>query len=1137
MPLFRLASHQFPCTNLSAFDSSYEAIGLNLNYKNDYIKNPTKFGDFDKTSENARCKEKISHMFFTLIKALGDEREFSNGNDGQRKETVHWRCYLDPLRPKRLPGKAAQREIGQRFILIVKKQRLMEKGDDHITEIITKANALETYLSGGGSVSGPLNRRGGGGLGGGGFDSGFGGGGMFMGRGGRSAGGYVGKASEGEAFGYNQLLLADYPHQSYPLSRITSKTELARILTQVNLPTKINYTTMPEHTIDSPLTFEDNPMRVEHALALQKIISLTAGDDVDDKQRDITEYIEYDKHTGKAVGYKVPYPVYQLTAEQLQLNSIMDTNMPNPETRVSYDTEEYRRIRERLETGGVPFTNDSEMNILRYNSVEKLLASRRKPDETDDQYYDRQSKMIYDENIGHSYGQVEDLDEDVLHARNLERRRDIVMHISNMRSVRRWMPDAIEYEIKRIQSEAQIDGLPMMLNPQIEAKRKALSETVFDSTSDVEIQKIMESWMTTFFKIATQEFERVWNIKGNVSDGLRSIIKYLNEHIDARRSLFMPWGKITKNLSLWNDFCLLFLLQQEMVFKASTCHMITLTEWICHMNSSDVERKTHTHVLNVGGAAQSKSHVLDTIAEMSVDETMIFFTYKTIKSDASEGNSDGMSECFHEAPRGALGVSTNGSNTPQPTDQETMLKSVLTSGEIKLRTLVTDTSGPRAKRVSENLRHKKSISVFMNSNDPVSKMSKEIVSRFFVVHFSEKKRDGRDIVDLIAETENAAFKQMKRDCLESMKRMQCLIHLTNHMIKCGILPRVNTSYSSTMYRKILREAMTVGVTNTGNPRHYTRMIACVRVAVIVRAIILHFSSSISPVGPLSFDKQRENEAVRTEAFALKKRQCEDGIAAIEASRSKHRAKHNRSGFGGDGGSGSDQSAMDTSRDDAFSSGFDKAVRGLHAQESGIALSDEQVLARRSFVDRDVEMDLGESKSSGLDDDDDMLGHHKPIGHIDIVRQRPLSPRQQQRQQPEAVAAAAAAAATSILSPAPILFASTRSTAAPTTSAAAVRAPFSPLRHGRSSSCTRRCQRASLSSFPLPDFAAREPTFHQHDDLSLWHRHRRSSATFTTARTRGHGHCATSTPATWSWLGRGRCSRATYVRTKHACGSA
>lgn len=49
-----------------------------------------------------------------------------------------------------------------------------------------------------------------------------------------------------------------------------------------------------------------------------------------------------------------------------------------------------------------------------------------------------------------------------------------------------------------------------------------------------------------------------------------------------------------------------------------------------------------------------------------------------------------------------------------------------------------------------------------------------------------------------------------------------------------------------MLLQILKQAARMGVPDTGNPRKLINIMCCVRAAVIVRAILLHFSSPTNP---------------------------------------------------------------------------------------------------------------------------------------------------------------------------------------------------------------------------------------------------------------------------------------------------
>ena len=215
-----------------------------------------------------------------------------------------------------------------------------------------------------------------------------------------------------------------------------------------------------------------------------------------------------------------------------------------------------------------------------------------------------------------------------------------------------------------------------------------------------------------------------------------------------------------------------------------------------------------------------------------------------MKADAANNNIDGETTLFHEADYASLGVSSNGSKTPVRNEREGMLKERMTSGKIRLRDLFIDpVTGERVPRTSECLCNG---SMLMNSNAGMEEMTEEILNRFYIQVFTAKKRPGRDIVNLLCNKESIEFKKLKQVCIERMRRMHCLVILTNELINCGILLPVNTEYSNVMFNQILQEAEKMSVPNTNMPRHLSRMFCAVRACTIIRALLIRFSSPLSP---------------------------------------------------------------------------------------------------------------------------------------------------------------------------------------------------------------------------------------------------------------------------------------------------
>jgi hypothetical protein len=379
-----------------------------------------------------------------------------------------------------------------------------------------------------------------------------------------------------------------------------------------------------------------------------------------------------------------------------------------------------------------------------------------------------------------------------------------------------------------------------------------------DGTTE-EKRDIIEKWYTEkmkeFWKNAIMLFSRIWSKTGTASPVVKTAVAWGEDYLDKHKSMYVPFPKMTTNLSYWNDFQVYFMMIMEMVVRCSSCHAMALVTWFSMLNSSDPNREEKLHVLASGQAAVSKSFVLNTIRMFALPETIDTLTYKTMKSDTSDGNYDSACEMYHEVPRNWMGFNPNAygkggaaAAAAAGNDVE-MFKERLTGGMVRLREMFFDDEGRRRER--KNTRYSNGTFI-MNTNEKLYNMAEEVLSRFYIAVYQDKQRKGRNIIDLICDIESHEFKQLEKACIDRLRRLHWFVLLINEMIKCGPLLPVNTKYSTTMCQQILAQAGSYAVPGTTSPRSLTRVLCAVRVAVLLRAILLVFSSAISPFKDVAF---------------------------------------------------------------------------------------------------------------------------------------------------------------------------------------------------------------------------------------------------------------------------------------------
>lgn len=370
----------------------------------------------------------------------------------------------------------------------------------------------------------------------------------------------------------------------------------------------------------------------------------------------------------------------------------------------------------------------------------------------------------------------------------------------------------------------------------------------------LQIQELHERMMNDFYNKALAKWPHVWSELGNNSSAVKNAARWLSEHTDhGKKSIYSPNRKSTTNLSYFSDFRISFRNYLEAVYKSSTAHEQTELAWYSMLNAYDPDMKNKLHLLQTGTAALSKSYVLDLIEAFSIPNTIDVFTYKTLKADAAAGDFDESCEFFHEAPYSWLGIPTGsaqapGSSSSARTEEEAMMKDELTRGKMSLREVYFDDKGIRHSRTI--IRHKNGVK-FLNTNVSAHEVSEALASRLFISDFHDRRRPGSNIIDLICDTQNQAFRAFKKNVTDKFRRIHALVIMTNYLIKCGILLPVATPNSNIVFKETLKHAEERGVPKTTAPRSIARMLCMARVMTMVRAILIRFGSPLSPFKDLA----------------------------------------------------------------------------------------------------------------------------------------------------------------------------------------------------------------------------------------------------------------------------------------------
>ena len=170
-------------------------------------------------------------------------------------------------------------------------------------------------------------------------------------------------------------------------------------------------------------------------------------------------------------------------------------------------------------------------------------------------------------------------------------------------------------------------------------KKKCLEPQHKDKTVE-EQQSMLSRDLLPFWENCSHHFAELWTvINDEQSPYKKNCIDWFENYKEERKNNFCwPFDKRSDNLSLWEDFLCTVMQSLEDVYKVSTVHDKVLINAFCTWNACDPNRKQKFNLLNHGTAARSKSYSADIVNEWCVKGTSQCYTYKTLRSDTSDGN-------------------------------------------------------------------------------------------------------------------------------------------------------------------------------------------------------------------------------------------------------------------------------------------------------------------------------------------------------------------------------------------------------------------------------------------------------------------------------------------------------------------
>jgi len=238
--------------------------------------------------------------------------------------------------------------------------------------------------------------------------------------------------------------------------------------------------------------------------------------------------------------------------------------------------------------------------------------------------------------------------------------------------------------------------------------------------------------------ILSEFTQRCWgDTDANISKPLKAVIRWFNNDYDGTVFSFPVHYE---KLSVFANRAIRTIKVYDKLFFVSTAqHALFLLNHAKYDNWRH-DMNLHFNICSTGDGATSKSFLFEIMIATSVPGTCPEFTYETAKSNAHDENNNHLRNVFQEAPQGMF--TSNKHTDPQ---QEAAFKERLTSQRTSHRRLHIDEHTGVRKQVSSV---SQAIGCYFGaSNDPKSRSTPAMITRFHWLESEKVHREGRNIHD------------------------------------------------------------------------------------------------------------------------------------------------------------------------------------------------------------------------------------------------------------------------------------------------------------------------------------------------------------------------------------------------------
>lgn len=373
-----------------------------------------------------------------------------------------------------------------------------------------------------------------------------------------------------------------------------------------------------------------------------------------------------------------------------------------------------------------------------------------------------------------------------------------------------------------------------------------LKKSIIDASEEEQFKEL------TGWKAARlNDFTQMWHSSNRISEPIMVMREWYKSKFfygdnDPRNDLISRPMKDVKPLDIsLSPFGNFLARRMEWTRKPYSCisnHMVCLFMSFARLDAYRREKELHINWLLTGAGNCGKSYALNTISnEMSIEHTFEQYAHETGKANAVCHDQLDCIHLYHEMPDHLMGISGNQmSNTG-----DYLMKNSLDSCEINTKAFLIDPhTGERTFTVAKS----EIIRVVGGcTNEPPQIIPEALLQRFIVIMVHDHNVKDKRKIDFALRGYYGSdeMKERKKEVNQYFRLEQYLYCMVEKLIFCKVLPDIDESVFSIVFRDIEKYCSQKGVDMT-LPRNLLRVRKIARIMTILHAIEMVFHTPYSP---------------------------------------------------------------------------------------------------------------------------------------------------------------------------------------------------------------------------------------------------------------------------------------------------